>query len=233
VLAVRQFRFGCDNLGYLLYGEKTALAIDGGATEEILAFLHARGLILRLVANTHSHPDHTGGNRTLLRETGARLLSFRELAATPSFTIDGEDVDVILTPGHSEDSVCFLAGGALISGDTLFNGTVGNCCTGNWQAFFASLVRLTQLPPETRVYAGHDYVRDAIAFAKLLEPYNATLDRYLERYNPDCVFSTLGEELIVNPFLRWDDEALAAILAQRGLPHATAFARWHSLMTMD
>ena len=39
MLKVKQFRYGADNLGYLVYGAESAMAVDGGAADEILAFL--------------------------------------------------------------------------------------------------------------------------------------------------------------------------------------------------
>ena len=37
-MGIRQFRYSSDNLGYLVYGNETALAIDGGAGRAILDF---------------------------------------------------------------------------------------------------------------------------------------------------------------------------------------------------
>jgi hydroxyacylglutathione hydrolase len=37
-MKVKQFRYSADNLGYLVYGKKEAMAIDGGAVDEMLAF---------------------------------------------------------------------------------------------------------------------------------------------------------------------------------------------------
>lgn len=233
MLAVRQFRAGFDNLSYLVYGRRQALAIDGVAADEILAFARERDLTLAFVANTHSHFDHTGGNGELARQPGARVLSFRDLAARGSMRVEDDTVAVIPTPGHTYDSLCFHVDGTLVTGDTLFNGTVGNCFTGDWEGFFASLRRLMQFPPATVVYAGHDYVRDSLLFAKGIEPDNAALDVFLARYDPGHVRSTLAEELRINPFLRFDDEGIVAALARRNLPRRTSFERWKSLMTMD
>ncbi len=73
-MGIRQFRYSSDNLGYLVYGDKSALAIDGGAVRPILDFVEGRGLQLKYVANTHKHPDHTVGTGDLVKLSGAGYL---------------------------------------------------------------------------------------------------------------------------------------------------------------
>ena len=70
MLQVEKFRYG-DNLGYLIFGKTEAMAIDGGAWPEILAFLGSNKLTLKFVTNTHQHYDHTSGNENLMRKTKA------------------------------------------------------------------------------------------------------------------------------------------------------------------
>src|SRR5512145_1706894 len=141
MLIIEQFRYG-DNFAYLLYGKSEAMAIDGGAWQEILSFLADKHLALKFVTNTHRHYDHTPGDDHLLKKTKAGYLDCATLADNETILIDGEPVVVYRTPGHSLDSVCFHAGGDLITGDTLFNGTVGNCFTGDLKGFFHSIKHL-------------------------------------------------------------------------------------------
>ena len=137
------------------------------------------------------------------------------------------------TPGHSIDSVCFHAGRYLLSGDTLFNGTIGNCFSGNLRAFYESIGRLMALPEDTVVFPGHDYVELAIAFARHLEPENRDVDAYMSNYEPDCVRSLLRDEFKVNPYMRFNDPKLIEILKKRGLPVDTEWERWQSLMAIE
>jgi glyoxylase-like metal-dependent hydrolase (beta-lactamase superfamily II) len=84
---------------------------------------------------------------------------------------------IIHTPGHTPDSICILAGGDLITGDTLFVGKVGGTGFGaDARSEYESLHgKLMTLPPDTRVWPGHDYgVRPS---------------------------STIGDELLENPFI--------------------------------
>ncbi|MBN2397685.1 MAG: MBL fold metallo-hydrolase [Deltaproteobacteria bacterium] len=229
-MLVRQFRYAADNFGYILYTEQSALAIDGGAVQEMCAFIESEGLKLKTVTNTHGHTDHTCGNWKLIDRTGAAFIDNRILRPGQVLELDGEKIEVYHTPGHSEDSVCFRADNAIISGDTLFNGTIGNCFTGDLEEFYRSIKTLLALPDSTIIYAGHDYVRDSLDFARNLEPENEAIGSFLERYNPEHVFSTMKEERAMNPYLRFNAPAIIALLERNGLPVATEFERWNSLM---
>lgn len=232
MLNIEQFRFG-DNLAYLLYGSKEAMAIDGGAWQEILAFLDQHHLALKYVTNTHRHYDHTPGDDHLIKKTKARFLDCTILADNENILIDGDPVVVYRTPGHSKDSICFHTGNNLITGDTLFNGTIGNCFSGDLRGFFESIQRLMALPDDTRIFAGHDYVRDSLAFAKHLEPQNQDIERYRQSYDPDFLYSTMAEERKINPYLRFNEAPLLKLIQQNGLPQATDWERWQSLMSIE
>jgi hydroxyacylglutathione hydrolase len=221
-LQIRQFRYNRDNFSYLIFNDREAVVIDGGAVEVLAAFLHSRSLQLRLVLNTHNHGDHTSGNRALLQLADLRGLEF-----------GNEHITVYPTPGHTEDSICFHLDRVLITGDTLFNGTVGNCFSGDMLSFYDSLMMLCGLPDTTVIYAGHDYVRSSVVFARRMEPANSDLDQYLERYDPQHVRSLLQDELLVNPYLRFNQETIVSVLRRRYLPVATAYERWRSLMSID
>jgi hydroxyacylglutathione hydrolase len=230
---IKQFRYGRNNLGYLLYGKRQGLAIDGGAVEEMLEFIRLNGLVLKGITNTHGHGDHTCGNRQLQAESKAPLFEDASIRGKKRIELDGEFIEVLETPGHTADSVCFRTADILVTGDTLFNGTVGNCFSGDMQGFFASIKKLMRLPPETRVYAGHDYVRDSLAFAAKVEPCNRKVTAYLEKYDPAHVVSCLADELEVNPFLRFNQQSIMEELGRRGMKRSTEFDRWESLMWIE
>lgn len=232
-LAVEQFRYSFDNLGYLIFGERTAIAVDGGAVEEILTFLDSRRLELRLVVNTHSHYDHITGNDALLRHSPALFLDCGTLAARGRLELEGKTVSIYATPGHTRDSVCFHVHSILLTGDTLFNGTVGNCFSGDTRSFYRSIKKILTLPPKTVIYAGHDYVLDSLAMARHLEPDNRALDAFLSLYDPNLVYSTLADELRINPYLRFNDEPIIRLLREMGLPCGTEEERWQSLMSLE
>jgi hydroxyacylglutathione hydrolase len=229
-LGVRQFKYANDNFGYLIFGKEEALAVDGGAVSNILDFANAQGLKIRYVANTHMHPDHTMGTQSLVREANAQYLDNATLIDQEQIALEGTAIHVHHTPGHTRDSLVFHWDGFLITGDTLFNGTVGNCFSGDLKAFYQSISFLSSFPDDTIIYAGHDYVSESMQYARLIEPGNNDIGRYLEKYNPEHVFSTLADEKKVNPFLRFNTESLIAVLKKHGEPTDTAYHRWESLM---
>ena len=230
---IKQFRYPPDNFSYLIYGKNKAVAIDCGAVQAILAYIADQGLTLQFVANTHAHSDHTLGNRAILEQTAAAYLDNTRLLKDERIEIEGQTIHVYHTPGHTSDSVAFHCDNVLITGDTLFNGTVGNCFSGDLKGFYLSIKKLMTLPKETVIYAGHDYVRESMAFARIIEPDNGDIDAFLKRYDPGHVYSTLLEEYRINPFLRFNDENIVAILEQRGLPTQTEYERWVSIMSID
>lgn len=179
---------GDRNFAYLVGDGQTrqAAAIDPGNGPELLVRrAGSLGVEIRFVLNTHGHLDHTGGNLAVQQLTGARLAAF---AGGDMPLRDGDflrlgelKIETVHTPGHTTDSVCFLAAENLVTGDTLFVGKVG----GTYDRESALLEyralkeRICTLPPETRVWPGHDYgIRPS---------------------------STVGEELRTNPFLLCPD----------------------------
>jgi hydroxyacylglutathione hydrolase len=233
MLKVQQFRYNSDNLSYLVYGEKHAIAIDGVASNKILTFIKNQNLNLLFVTNTHGHPDHTSGNSSLLNESAAILLRYEEIVHIGIIELEGQKIIVINTPGHTNDSVCFYFNNILITGDTLFNGTVGNCFSGSLEKYYYSIRKIMDLNEDTVIYAGHDYVKDSMCFSKKLEPDNVFIENFLKKYNPDHPVSTLKEEKKVNPYLRFNESIIIDILKRNGLPCDTELQRWLSLMKIE
>lgn len=229
-MKVIQFRYGADNFSYLIHNEEVGLAVDPGAVNEILSYVEKSGLRLETVTNTHLHPDHTPGNRDILRESGAVFVENKMLYDLKAIEMGSDAVEIHHTPGHTSDSFTFKAGNCLITGDTLFNGTVGNCFSGDLRAFFLSIQKIFAFPPATVVYAGHDYVKYAVQFARSIEPDNPDLEPFLAQYDPYHVYSTLADEMKINPYVRFNDPKIVALLKKRGLNADTEFERWKSLM---
>jgi hydroxyacylglutathione hydrolase len=161
---------------------------------------------------THGHNDHVEGVAELVARTGATIVvNARELprvrqilkvdvkadappsAATQEPTahvqwqtiVDRELVSIgrrglraLETPGHTGGGTCFLADGYVVTGDVLFVGGCGRTDFpgGDTAAMWKSLQRLAALPEETRVYPGHNYGTTPT--------------------------STMGRELLENPYLR-------------------------------
>ena len=62
---------------------------------------------------------------------------------------------------------------------------------------------------------------------------NAAIGAYADRYDENFVVSTLDDELAVNPYLRFNDAPIIALLKNRHLPVETAYQRWQGIMSID
>lgn len=229
-MRIEQFRYGTDNLAYLVFSGSWGLAVDPGAPDDMVAFARRQHITIRQVTNTHLHPDHTCGNDRILEKTRAEFLDCRNLGNKDTIALGEEALTVITTPGHTHDDVCFSGGDFLVTGDTLFSGTVGNCFSRDLDRFYHSLKKLMAFPGTTRIFAGHDYVKESVEIAQAIDPGTPGVSRYLENYDPDRVFSFLEDELRINPFLRFNDPSMIRRLEQRRYPCDSEIQRFKSLM---
>ena len=167
---------------------KTAIVIDP-AQPRVESELIKRGLLPAYVLLTHCHFDHVGGVAAL-QAGGAKVLcsdtekalvgttaDLFEMFGAPRFSyriddtfFDGEEknlggirVKMLLTPGHTAGSACYLitakdGGRYLFTGDTLFESSIGRTDfpTGNIGEMRASLRKLASLEGDYPVYAGHN-----------------------------------------------------------------------------
>lgn len=123
-----------------------AVFVDSGAPlEPLLAAIERERVRPLAILRTHSHPDHVE-HEDELRER------FELKVVTGDFSSEGIQVRAIACPGESDDGVSFLVGDLLFSGDTLYRDSVGG---GLAPILRDSVMRLLELPPETRVLPGH------------------------------------------------------------------------------
>ncbi|GAA4388864.1 rhodanese-like domain-containing protein [Hymenobacter koreensis] len=134
VVQVRRTGKGC--LSYLIGSRNEAVVVDASVDPAVYQELAARyGWRITAVLETHLHADHLSRARDLATQIGARLLlpansparfAFVPLAAEEPVPVGNTSLQVLATPGHTWDSVCFrLGNGALLTGDTLFLQGVG------------------------------------------------------------------------------------------------------------
>ncbi len=179
-----------------------AVIVDpGDEGERLLAAAEALGVKIEAILLTHCHFDHIGAVAPVAAATGAPvycpeierpLLSDIMSWVPPGFgpfesyepdhllkggerlSLAGLEIDVIFTPGHSPGHVTYATSGVLLSGDVLFQGSVGRVDLpgGDWNTLESSIETLVRAyPAETVVYPGHMAV------------------------------TTLGAEVATNPFL--------------------------------
>jgi len=224
-LEIQQIPALRDNYVYLLREPKSGAvgAVDPSVAAPVLAALKQHGWTLTHIINTHHHPDHTGGNLELKAATNAIVVGpLADKARIPgidvavgdgdTFKFGNETATVYDVPGHTRGHIAywFKEAQALFSGDTLFLMGCGRLFEGTPQQMWSSLGKLKKLPPETRVYCGHEYTQANARFALTIEPKNADLVARAARVNAlraagqSTVPGTMGDELATNPFLRAD-----------------------------
>jgi hydroxyacylglutathione hydrolase len=171
-------------------GGATGVLIDGNDDlDPLVEKAEREGIEITHVLITHPHADHVAGIAAAREKLGNPPLVAHPAAAAEideEVEIELEDggtldagnlhIEALFTPGHAAGHLAFLIDGTdVFTADVLFKGTVGGTMAPGASGFEdlkASVMRLMELPPETRVHPGHR------------EP------------------TTIGEELENNPFVR-------------------------------
>jgi hydroxyacylglutathione hydrolase len=226
------------NFNYLIACSETgeALAIDPLDSAQCLQVARDAGWEITQILNTHEHHDHTGGNQAVVDQTGAKVLAHaRAKDKIPGLSrglVAGDvvrvgktvELEALDTPGHTMCHICLRAHGqqsAIFTGDTLFNAGAGNCHNGGdpKSLYDTFAEQLEKLPPDTRVYPGHDYVENNLRFTLDREPDNkkaaALLDQVTGQDPADPYVSTIAEERDVNTFFRLRSPSVIAQLRER------------------
>jgi len=156
-------------------------------------------LDLRLVkaVDTHLHADHITGLGALRDRTHCvtvmgehskvDVVSMR-LAEGDKLTIEGVALDVLYTPGHTDDSYSFLMGDRVFTGDTLLIRGTGRTDfqNGNARTQYDSIFnKLLRLSDETMVFPAHDYKGETVSTIGEEKAFNPRLqvksvDEYVE-----------------------------------------------------
>lgn len=171
---------------YIVADEETgeAMIIDPGDEPDRIMD-EARGLKIKYIVLTHAHFDHLGAVPEIKSATGAKIAlheaeqevyrAATDMAAFYGYGLDalplpelllkeGDEIrvgglgfKVLHTPGHSPGGISLLGEGVVITGDTLFKGSIGRMDFpgGDINQMKPSFRRLLSLPAETRVLSGH------------------------------------------------------------------------------
>src|SRR5207248_3865875 len=180
-LYVRQLKLGpMDNFVYLVGAEgapQTAIVDAAWDVEAALRAAEEDGRTITHALVSHHHFDHVNGLPSLLESKGVPIHVHsadaseldREVQSELRLVAGGDAVEVgplriraLHTPGHTPGSTCWQVEGeegGIFSGDTVFVNACGRCDLrgGDPEQMYASLKKISELDPATRLYPGHDY----------------------------------------------------------------------------
>lgn len=216
-------QFVDDDLGCASYliGDRDsgeAVLVDPAyAIEPYLAAAAEEGVRLTRVLETHTHADHLSGHGRLALELGLPVsihpeagpeFPFEPLADGDEIAVGERSLQVLHTPGHRPEHCAFLAGGALLTGDSLFVGSVARPdlaveAREGADGLFHSLRRLLELPDDLLVLPGH--VAGSLCGAGMSGSPTSTLGQ--ERRFNRALRTSVAEEFV--------EDALAAAAVPR------------------
>ena len=168
--------------------------------DRYLRLMEELDLNLVKAVDTHLHADHITGlgalrDRTqcitvMGEQSKVDVVSIR-VADGDQLRIEGLALNVMYTPGHTDDSYSFLCGDRVFTGDTLLIRGTGRTDfqNGDPRAQYESLFgRLLKLPDETLVYPAHDYKGDTVSTIREERAHNPRLqvrseEEYVELMN--------------------------------------------------
>ena len=163
-----------DNYSYLIKDKKTNLVgvVDPSNFHEVDQKIAKTYKKLDFILNTHHHSDHVGGNIELKRKYNSKVLGFNLdknripgidvlLKENQKHKIGNLEFKIIFVPGHTNGHIAFFFEKEKIAftGDTLFSLGCGRVFEGTHEEMFNSLNKIKNLPPDTKIYCGHEYTK--------------------------------------------------------------------------
>ena len=227
------------NFNYLIACPITreAAAIDPLASELCLKEAENSDFKITSIINTHEHYDHIAGNSVIIKQTGAKLYAPNNAKNTIKNIDVGLDagdiikigknlnIEILDTPGHTLSHICLLVRGendSIFCGDTIFNAGVGNCHNGGdplklYETIYGQII---ELDPKTKIFPGHEYLKNNLLFTLHLEPNNIDAKKLLEKAKDEefstKYVSTIEKEYLVNAFFRLEKSSIISKLKTLG-----------------
>ncbi|MDB9802734.1 hydroxyacylglutathione hydrolase [Pelagibacteraceae bacterium] len=215
-----------DNYSYLIHDEQsnTVVIVDPSEFAPCDKIISKKYKKLDYILNTHHHHDHVGGNAELKKKYNAQIFGFESddkripgidklLKDNQEFKVGKLNFITIFIPGHTIGHVAYYLKKeqVVFSGDTLFSMGCGRVFEGTYEQMLNSLKKLKNLPENTKVYCGHEYTHDNLKFCLKFNPNNNALKKKREiieakiKHRKPTLPSTIGDEIQMNIFLRYDD----------------------------
>jgi len=215
-----------DNYSYLIIDKEnnTACVIDPSEADPIIEYLENNKIKLKFILNTHHHYDHVGGNQKLKEKYGANVIGYRgDKERIPKIDILLDDQEtwihknfetkIIYIPGHTLGHICFYfyKEESVFTGDTLFSLGCGRIFEGTYSQMFDSLMKLKELPHNTKIYCGHEYTKKNSNFCLAHDANNENLKTKIQDIDAKLksglptIPSTIKDELECNIFLKSDN----------------------------
>jgi len=212
-----------DNYSYLIIDEESNIAcvVDPSEADPIIKYLDSNKIKLKFILNTHHHYDHVGGNEKLKEKYGASIIGYKgdkeRIPGIDIFVNDQEtwihenfEAKVIHVPGHTLGHICFYfyKEESIFTGDTLFSLGCGRIFEGTYSQMFNSLMKLKELPQNTKIFCGHEYTKQNSNFCIAHDEKNENLKTKINdieiklKAGLPTVPSTINDELECNIFLR-------------------------------
>ncbi len=203
---------------------------------------------LDFILNTHHHADHIGANLDLKKKYNSKILGFNSdknripgidilLEENQKYKIGNLEFKVIFIPGHTKGHIAFFFEKEKIAftGDTLFSLGCGRVFEGTHEEMFNSLNKIKNLPPDTKVYCGHEYTKSNLNFCLEYDSNNTHLknkkidiDKKLSTNQP-TVPSTVADEIKTNIFLRCNDPEIKHRLGLKDSSDVEVFSKLRDL----
>ena len=212
-----------DNYSYLIIDEKKNIAcvIDPSEADPIIEYLENNKIELKFILNTHHHYDHVGGNLELKKRYGVSVAGYKGdkeripeidilLSDQETWVYENFEAKIIHIPGHTLGHICFYfyKEESVFTGDTLFSLGCGKIFEGTYSQMFDSLMKLKELPENTKIYCGHEYTKKNSDFCLAYDANNENLKAKIDDINIKLkaglptIPSTIKDELDCNIFLR-------------------------------
>ena len=238
-----------DNYSYVIYEKETnTISIVDPSEFNACDKVISKYKKLDFILNTHHHADHVGANLELKKKYNSKILgSDLDRDRIPGIDIflknkqkqkiGNLEFEVIFVPGHTSGHIAFFFNKEKVAftGDTLFSLGCGRIFEGTHAEMFNSLSKIKKLPPNTKIYCGHEYTKSNLNFClaydiknNFLKKKEIDIQKKLNLNQP-TVPSTLSEEIKTNIFLRCDDPEIKRALGLQGSSQIEVFSKLRDL----